>query len=118
MREPPTQSSHDETECKSSRNASGGTVLDGDIPQPSAVEEGLCEKSSSLKENTRVWPPWKRRDGWAGWGRESIGTASLVPSLVVQAFSTGILDATTYADFNTFASNRKSVQLYTAIFAR
>jgi hypothetical protein len=31
----------------------------------------------------------------------------LVPSLVVQAFATGILDATTYADFKTFASNRE-----------
>ena len=30
-----------------------------------------------------------------------------MPALVVQAFSTGILDATTYADFNTFASNRE-----------
>lgn len=30
----------------------------------------------------------------------------MVPALVVQALSTGILDATTYADFSTFASNQ------------
>lgn len=70
------------------------------------AEEGLTEKSGCAK-NTRVWPPWKRTDGWAGWGRESVSTMSLVPCLVVQAFSAGVLDATTYADFHTFASNRE-----------
>ena len=44
----------------------------------------------------------------SGWASESIATKAMVPALIVQAFATGILDATTYADFNTFASNRMS----------
>lgn len=71
-----------------------------------AAEEGLTEKSG-CREGTPVWPPWRGAHGWAGWGRENVSTMSLVPCLVVQAFSAGVLDATTYADFHTFASNRK-----------
>lgn len=59
------------------------------------------------RKSTPAWPPWKRKDSWTGWAMESVLTTNMVPSLVVQAFSTGILDATTYADFNTFASNRE-----------
>ncbi|RSH83837.1 hypothetical protein EHS25_005452 [Saitozyma podzolica] len=51
-------------------------------------------------------PPWKRRAGWGGYLAESIPTCNIVPTLVLQAFSAGILDATTYADFSTFASNQ------------
>lgn len=70
------------------------------------MEKADRELGDAGSEDT-TWPPWKRSDGWAGWATENVGTMSLVPSLVVQAFSTGILDATTYADFQTFASNRK-----------
>lgn len=58
-------------------------------------------------DGTKVWPPWKREDGWGGWRSEWIKKESLVVPLVVQAFSAGVLDATTYADFMTFASNRE-----------
>ncbi|ODN84106.1 hypothetical protein L202_00119 [Cryptococcus amylolentus CBS 6039] len=50
--------------------------------------------------------PWKRRDGWAGWMGDTVTADSLVWSLIFQAFSTGLLDATTTLDFNTFASNQ------------
>nr|ODN98707.1 hypothetical protein L204_02671 [Cryptococcus depauperatus CBS 7855] len=55
-----------------------------------------------------VWPPWNRRDGWSGWMSDTVTSKSLVMSLIIQAFSTGqvILDATTYLDFSTFASNQ------------
>ena len=54
--------------------------------------------------------PWKREGGWAGWRDEWVRKDALVIPLIVQAFSAGILDATTYADFQTFASNRKSTR--------
>jgi hypothetical protein len=72
----------------------------------------LNEKDSRSPSNScnpyRIWPPWKREDGWAGWRDEWVRKDALVIPLIVQAFSAGILDATTYADFMTFASNRKS----------
>jgi hypothetical protein len=37
---------------------------------------------------------------------QTLSTSTLVPALMIQAFATGILDATTYLDFRTFASNR------------
>ena len=80
------------------------------------AEEGLSEKPACAAD-TAVWPPWRRADGWAGWGRESVSTMSLVPCLVVQAFSAGVLDATTYADFHTFASNRQSIPITVAVSA-
>jgi hypothetical protein len=85
------------------------------VTQPGATEKGLCEKTTISEQFEHVWAPWKRRDGWTGWGNESVSTAALVPALVVQAFSTGILDATTYADFNTFASNRESSTSHLAL---
>jgi hypothetical protein len=72
---------------------------------PSRIEEGLTEKSELHTESGIL--PWHRRDGWAGWGREDVSTIALVPSLVFQALSAGVLDAITYADFSTFASNRE-----------
>jgi len=72
----------------------------------------LNEKDSRSPSNSgnpyRIWPPWRRDDGWAGWRDEWVRKDALVIPLIVQAFSAGILDATTYADFQTFASNRKS----------
>ncbi|WVW82227.1 hypothetical protein I302_104233 [Kwoniella bestiolae CBS 10118] len=53
-----------------------------------------------------VFPPWKRNDGWSGWMGDTVTAKSLVLCLILQAFSTGILDATTYLDFSTFASNQ------------
>lgn len=71
-----------------------------------------CATSGDEKDDDRhiktVWPPWKRDDGWAGWRSEWVKKEALVVPLVVQAFSAGVLDATTYADFMTFASNRES----------
>ena len=58
-----------------------------------------------------TWPPWRREDGWAGWRDEWVRKDALVIPLIVQAFSAGVLDATTYADFMTFASNRESPQI-------
>lgn len=40
------------------------------------------------------------------WAMEDVASMSLVPCLVTQALSAGVLDATTYADFATFASNQ------------
>jgi hypothetical protein len=74
----------------------------------------LNEKDSRSPSNSgnpyRIWPPWRREDGWAGWRDEWVRKDALVIPLIVQAFSAGILDATTYADFQTFASNRKSTR--------
>ncbi|OCF73746.1 hypothetical protein I204_05590 [Kwoniella mangroviensis CBS 8886] len=53
-----------------------------------------------------VFPPWKRNDRWSGWMGDTVTAQSLVLCLILQAFSTGILDATTYLDFSTFASNQ------------
>jgi hypothetical protein len=72
----------------------------------------INEKHSTPASQTcnpyRIWPPWERDDGWQGWRDEWVRKDALVIPLIVQAFSAGILDATTYADFMTFASNRKS----------
>ncbi|CAK9782515.1 unnamed protein product [Cutaneotrichosporon oleaginosum] len=43
---------------------------------------------------------------WHMWANESVKTSALVPALVMQALATGLLDATTYTDFMTFASNQ------------
>lgn len=89
---------------------------------PSALEAGYAKEPDSRHisrtitddekrnhgDRTNVWPPWKRDDGWTGWRSEWVKKEALVVPLVVQAFSAGVLDATTYADFMTFASNRKS----------
>lgn len=40
------------------------------------------------------------------WAMEDVASMALVPCLVTQALSAGVLDATTYADFATFASNQ------------
>ncbi|EAL22096.1 hypothetical protein CNBC2340 [Cryptococcus deneoformans B-3501A] len=77
-------------------------------------EPQSTDNSGAIKENNIdvpdtpiaiVWPPWKRRDGWSGWMGDTVTADSLVWSLIIQAFSTGILDATTSLDFSTFASN-------------
>ena len=81
-------------------------------PERQLTSNTLNEKDSTAQSNTcnpyRIWPPWRREDGWAGWREEWVRKDALVIPLIVQAFSAGILDATTYADFQTFASNRKS----------
>ena len=110
---PPTRpaSRADDASADPSRKSLDIVPLGEDIPRPGTAEEGLVEKGrvrGTEEEDLHAWPPWKRRDGWAGWMNESIVTANLVPSLVIQAFASGILDATTYADFRTFASNRES----------
>lgn len=92
---------------------------------PSALEAGFAKEPDSrhvsrtatgdekcdspVHDGLKVWPPWKRDGGWAGWRTEWVKKEALVVPLVVQAFSAGILDATTYADFMTFASNRTSL---------
>ncbi|BEJ17885.1 hypothetical protein CspHIS471_0701530 [Cutaneotrichosporon sp. HIS471] len=43
---------------------------------------------------------------WNMWANESVKTSALVPALLMQALATGLLDATTYTDFMTFASNQ------------
>ncbi|BEI86847.1 hypothetical protein CcaverHIS002_0701930 [Cutaneotrichosporon cavernicola] len=43
---------------------------------------------------------------WHMWANESVKTSALVPALLMQALATGLLDATTYTDFKTFASNQ------------
>ena len=72
----------------------------------SAAGDEKCDRV--VRDGTKVWPPWKREDGWGGWRSDWVKKEALVVPLVVQAFSAGVLDATTYADFMTFASNRTS----------
>jgi hypothetical protein len=74
-------------------------------------EKSLSRQPSSSCNPYRIWPPWKREDGWKGWRDEWVRKDALVIPLIVQAFSAGVLDATTYADFQTFASNRESHQI-------
>jgi hypothetical protein len=74
-------------------------------------EKPLARQPSSSCNPYRIWPPWKREDGWKGWRDEWVRKDALVIPLIVQAFSAGVLDATTYADFQTFASNRESHQI-------
>ena len=86
---------------------SGRKTMDSEKTlRPNQMEDGQTDKTD-LEYNTGTLP-WHRRDGWSGWGRENVSTIALVPSLVCQAFSAGVLDAITYAEFSTFASNRKS----------
>lgn len=98
----------------SQRHCDDGRSLTGAIA-PVDAETGVTDNEKAArpsirqKSHTVTWPPWRRTDGWSGWAGESVGTMPLVPSLVVQAFATGVLDATTYADFSTFASNRTSL---------
>lgn len=78
---------------------------------PTTINEKSQSPSSPASQSSnpyRVWPPWKREDGWRGWKNEWVRKDALVIPLIVQAFSAGVLDATTYADFQTFASNRQS----------
>ncbi|WVQ97264.1 hypothetical protein IAU59_004375 [Kwoniella sp. CBS 9459] len=75
------------------------------IENNTKVEKDKEDESSQIPVRC-VWPPWKRRDGWSGWMGDTVTANALVLSLILQAFSTGILDATTYLDFNTFASNQ------------
>ena len=91
------------------------TRLPSITPPPfTNTKNTLNEKDSRSPSNSgnpyRIWPPWRREDGWAGWRDEWVRKDALVIPLIVQAFSAGILDATTYADFQTFASNRKSTR--------
>ena len=88
-------------------------------PERQLTTNTLNEKDSTAQSNTcnpyRIWPPWRREDGWTGWREEWVRKDALVIPLIVQAFSAGILDATTYADFQTFASNRKSGRQATSL---
>ena len=81
------------------------------LPSPKQLEAGQLEKRLEINSpHSPHWIlPWKRPDGLSGWIRENVCTKALVPSLVVQALSAGVLDAVTYAEFRTFASNRESV---------
>lgn len=82
-------------------------------PQSTDNSGAINEKNIDVPDTSVavVWPPWKRRDGWSGWMGDTVTADSLVWSLIIQAFSTGILDATTSLDFSTFASNRESYDL-------
>lgn len=95
---------------------------------PSALEAGrakdMASSESRYSEQVEcgesekpdgVWPPWKRDGGWAEWRNEWVKKEALVVPLVVQALSAGVLDATTYADFMTFASNREASNRPTSI---
>ncbi|OXG85087.1 hypothetical protein C350_01713 [Cryptococcus neoformans MW-RSA36] len=77
-------------------------------PQSTDNSGAINEKNIDVPDTSVavVWPPWKRRDGWSGWMGDTVTADSLVWSLIIQAFSTGILDATTSLDFSTFASNQ------------
>jgi hypothetical protein len=77
-------------------------------PQTRRETIDTCDEKASFRSRILPLAPWRRTDSWRDWAKEEIATSTLVPSLAVQAFATGILDATTYADFHTFASNRRS----------
>ncbi|WWC86184.1 uncharacterized protein L201_001057 [Kwoniella dendrophila CBS 6074] len=70
---------------------------------PNGTDLEPAPASTSIK---MVIPPWNGNDGWSGWMSDTVTAKSLVLCLILQAFSTGILDATTYLDFSTFASNQ------------
>lgn len=76
-----------------------------------ADASGVQEKETDVSGD-KVWPPWKREDGWRAWRSEWVKKEALVVPLIVQALSAGVLDATTYADFMTFASNRECLSVY------
>lgn len=100
----PSRLSHDQTPSISPSALEAGYTkeLDSTRITPTAT----CEEKRDERNVSKVWPPWKRDDGWTGWKSEWVKKEALVVPLVVQAFSAGVLDATTYADFMTFASNR------------
>ncbi|WWC58572.1 uncharacterized protein I303_101115 [Kwoniella dejecticola CBS 10117] len=62
--------------------------------------------TNSITKKKVIFQPWKRQDKWSGWMSDTVTAKSLVLCLIMQAFATGILDATTYLDFQTFASNQ------------
>lgn len=81
----------------------------GSLPTPGQNEKDQINiHRAGTSTHQSVWPPWRRDDGWAGWKNDWVRKEGLVIPLIVQAFSAGVLDATTYADFMTFASNRMS----------
>ncbi|WVF70900.1 hypothetical protein IAT40_005695 [Kwoniella sp. CBS 6097] len=95
--------------------ATSSSSSEPDRASGAAAEKQLVEKNVKVEKGDDdtspipvkcIWPPWKRRDGWSGWMGDTVTANALVLSLILQAFSTGILDATTYLDFNTFASNQ------------
>lgn len=113
----------------SSRHASHLTLVDMDV-EAQADAAGSSKEvqrepegaATSREEQTprrrlrRCALPWERKDGWSGYLAESVSTRALIPSLVVQALATGILDATTFADFNTFASNQTGNTILLTVF--
>jgi hypothetical protein len=84
------------------------TSPSGSIPNEKTIIEKRSTPSGPRSCAYPTGPPWKREDGWIGWKNDWVCKEALVVPLIVQAFSAGVLDATTYADFMTFASNRKS----------
>ncbi|WOO82808.1 uncharacterized protein LOC62_04G006294 [Vanrija pseudolonga] len=105
--------------------AEGKVSADVDITQraASASTAGMSEKASEPDTTPPTSPPTKPRDleaarpahpldyklsreSWADWSAQDVASTALVPALVMQALATGLLDATTYADFHTFASNQ------------
>ncbi|WWC66347.1 uncharacterized protein I206_100248 [Kwoniella pini CBS 10737] len=80
------------------------TVVDGGKGQ--VFQEKSDDNDVSLDTKKVIFPPWKRQDKWSSWMSDTVTAKSLVFCLIMQAFATGILDATTYLDFQTFASNQ------------
>jgi hypothetical protein len=84
------------------------TPPSGSVPDEKTINKKRSTPSGPKSCAYPTGPPWKREDGWIGWKNDWVRKEALVVPLIVQAFSAGVLDATTYADFMTFASNRKS----------
>ncbi|OCF45354.1 hypothetical protein I317_00877 [Kwoniella heveanensis CBS 569] len=117
-----TAESHERAGSLQQRNVERVTAGSSSSSEPNTLADNIGEKQGAEKDVKQekeeeedesspipvrsVWPPWKRRDGWSGWMSDTVTADALVLSLILQAFSTGILDATTYLDFNTFASNQ------------
>ena len=97
-------------------SASGSGELEVNLPSYNVPSVPRVEKrppSSSTRHLQRQRKPSRRNlFRFCGnrnakyWLNANISPRRIVPALIIQAFSTGMLDATTYADFNTFASNR------------
>jgi len=90
-------------------SSSQSTIVLTDLPSPHTNRSTppACLDPPTDGSDSSDRKSWRRRRGWRDWANETVATPNMVPALILQAFSTGILDATTYADFNTFASNRQ-----------
>ncbi|ORY27067.1 hypothetical protein BCR39DRAFT_560167 [Naematelia encephala] len=82
---------------------------------PSACPIVSYDPEKAQPPNQRQLAPWNRPKGWSSYLAETLPPQRVVYALVVQAFATGILDATTYADFSTFASNQTGNTILLAV---